>query len=1034
MIGLCCSSYSRFLLAGSISLVLLAMPPDADLQAAEEAGESHAKPVDFTRDIRPLLSNSCFACHGFDEAEREADLRLDDRESAVDDTEAIIPGDAEASTLFERITSTDPDLQMPPAGSSQPALTKDQIELIRRWIDSGAEYADHWAYEKIDRPEVPEVKAVEHPVDSFVRQRLQKQGATPSKEADRRTLIRRLSFDLTGLPPTPEEVAAFLADKSENAYEKVVDRLLASPHYGERMTIDWLDLVRYADTNGIHGDSLREHTPYRDYVIDAFNNNKPFDQFTIEQLAGDLLPNATIEQKIGSGYNRLNMTTREGGAQPKEYRAKYAADRVRNVSSVWMGTTLGCAECHDHKYDPFTTRDFYTLATYFADIKENAVEKQVPTRLPTPEQQVQLDELNEKVIAARDVLKTQTPELDVAQAEWEADLASRRAVWTTVMPSSAVSAHGATLKILEDGSILASGTSPDIDLYTVELETTLAEITAFRFEMLHHESLPNKGPGRSYSGSLVINEMELEVITPEGVQKVELHKSSSTFDAPGYTAAHAIDGKTEAVDRGWAVAPQLGISHEAVYHTKTPLGDGTPVKLRITIHQNHGRERTLGYFRFLATNDNADEKIVQAGGEDELDKALADALATPLIERTDEEKKLVSQRFRDITSVLEPARQAIKDIEQERHAFLEPIPLVLVSEAIEPRMMRVLPRGNWLDDSGEIVQPETPEFMFALDTGERRQTRLDLANWLVHEDNPLVARVTVNRLWKMLFGKGLVTTLGDFGSQGDVPSHPELLDWLSAEFRESGWDVKGMLKLIVMSETYRQSSVSSEDDRRRDPFNRLLARQGRFRLEAEIVRDNALAASGLLVRKVGGKSVRPYQPAGYYAHLNFPKRKYYADKGEKQYRRGVYTHWQRTFLHPSLKAFDAPTREECSVERPRSNTPLAALVLLNDPTYVESSRVLATRMLTEGGSSAAERVKFAFAQVLQREPTASELTVVSKVIELHLGNYRSDTEAAKKFVSVGDKPVPDGIDVAELAAYTSAGRVIMNLHETINRY
>lgn len=1035
MIGRCCSSAFRLLLLASLMLSV------GDLPAAEKATSkkttadpSADQPVDFTRDIRPLLSNSCFACHGPDEAERQADLRLDTREGAIDDAEAIVPGDAEASLLLERITSTDPDEQMPPSASSQPALSEEQIDLVRRWIDDGAEYSDHWAYEKPTGQNVPQMEGVEHPVDAFVQAGLERAGVSPSPRADRRTLIRRLSFDLTGLPPTAEEVAAFEADRSADAYEQLVDRLLASPHYGERMTIGWLDLVRYADTNGIHGDNPRLHSPYRDYVIDAFNHNKPFDTFTIEQLAGDLLPDATIEQRIGSGYNRLNMTTQEGGAQPKEYRAKYAADRVRNLTSVWLGATVGCAECHDHKYDPFTTKDFYTLAAYFADLEETAVGEQKPTRLPTPEQRVELEKLNERVVAARKVLDTQTPELDAAQAEWEAELAEGRPQWQTLVPHSVVSREGATLEVQDDGSVLASGKSPDVDLYTVELETELKNITAFRFELLADESLPNKGPGRSYSGSLVINEMEMQLVTPEGTQRIDLHNPTATYEAGGYTAAHAIDGKVEAVDRGWAIAPQLSISHEAVYHTKAALGDGQPLKIRVRIHQNHGTERTLGRFRFAATTADPAKKAVQAGGVDELDKRLSDAFATALADRTEDQAKIVSARFRSITSLLDDARDHVKQVEAERQAYLDPIPLVLISQANEPRMMRVLPRGNWLDDSGEEIEPTTPEFMFASAPSETRQTRLDLAKWLVHEDNPLVSRVMVNRLWKVVFGTGLVTTTDDFGAQGALPTHPELLDYLSVRFRESGWDIKALLKLLVMSDTYRQSSISDSEMRTRDPFNQLLARQGRFRLDAEMVRDNALSVSGLLVRKIGGRSVRPYQPAGYYKHLNFPKRTYQTDSGENQYRRGVYTHWQRTFLHPSLKAFDAPTREECAAERPRSNTPLAALVLLNDPTYVEASRVLATRMLAEGGDTIDERIEFAYRQVLQRKPTESEREVVASVVRRHRELYENNEQAALQLLSVGDTPVPEGIDPAELAAYTSGSRVIMNLHETINRY
>ncbi|HMC65434.1 MAG TPA: DUF1549 and DUF1553 domain-containing protein, partial [Gemmataceae bacterium] len=719
--------------------------------------------------------------------------------------------------------------------------------LIRRWIEQGAKWQQHWSRIIPQRAELPQVTNASwprNPIDRFILARLEQEGLKPSPEAESRTLIRRLSFDLTGLPPTPEEVDAFVNDNSPTAYEKLVDRLLGSKHYGERMAIYWLDLVRYADTGGYHSDNHRDVWLYRDYVIDAFNDNKRFDQFTIEQLAGDLLPNATRKQKIASGYNRMLQTTEEGGAQPKEYAAKYAADRVRNVSSVWLASTMGCSECHDHKFDPFSTKEFYRFASFFADLQELPVGRQPQTPVPTPDQEAQLKKLDEQMAPLQKVLATQTPELDAAQAKWEASL-------------------------------------------------PLAEVR-------------------------------------------------------------------------------------------------------------------------------------------KLPKPVIDILLIDPAKRTPPQKQAVAAHYRTVAPQLAAVRKQLAALQKQRDDLNKTIPTTLISISGPPRVMRVLPRGNWLSDAGEVVTPGVPAVLNKLDTKDR-PTRLDLAKWLVAPDNPLVAHVFVNRLWKLLFGQGIVKSLEDFGSQGAWPTHPELLDWLAVEFRESGWNIKHIVKLMVMSATYRQSSALTEEVRQRDPYNLLLARQGRFRLDAEVVRDNALAVSGLLSRQIGGPSVKPYQPAGYWAYLNFPKRDWEKDQGPNQYRRGLYTYWCRTFLHPSMLAFDASTREECMVERPRSNTPLQALVLLNDPTYVEAARALAERVMREGGQSADERVEFAYRQVLQRKARPEEVQLLTGLLARHQKQYQVDKSAAAALLKVGDKPVPKDIDAAELAAWTSVARVVLNLHETVTR-
>jgi hypothetical protein len=750
--------------------------------------------IEFNRDVRPILSNHCFVCHGPDNNLRKAKLRLDVEKDAHE--AVIVPGKPAASEMFKRITTDDVFERMPPEKHNKP-LSKGQIETLRKWIEQGAKYEKHWSLIPPKHHTIPALKNagwVRNDIDRFILARLDKEGLTPSPEADRRTLIRRLSFDLIGLPPTPEEVDAFLADKAPDAYEKVVDRLLASKHFGERMAVHWLDVVRYADTAGYHSDNHRDVYMYRDWVINAFNGNMRFRDFAIAQIAGDLLPGATDEQKIASGHNRLLQTTEEGGGQAKEYTAKYAADRVRNFSTAWLGLTLGCTECHDHKYDPFTTREFYKLEAFFADIQEVAIGRQ-----------------------------PQTPIVRGAQAN--------------------------QLKQFDD------------------------QIAALQMEIA--------GLGK-------------------------------------------------------------------------------------------------------------------------------------------EQAKEVQQK--------------LAAVQKQKSDYLKTVPSTLVSTAGAPRMVRILKRGNWLDDSGEPVQPDVPAALnaLAISRGKKRADRLDLANWLVAADNPLTARVFVNRLWMLYFGQGIVKTADDFGALGQWPIHPELLDWLALDFRTSGGDIKQVIRQMVTSAAYRQSSKSTPEARHRDPYNQLLSRQARFRLDAEFVRDNALAISGLLVPKIGGPSVKPYQPAGYWRYLNFPTREWANDKGENQYRRGLYTYWQRTFLQPSLLAFDASTREECTVERPRSNTPQQALVLMNDPTYVEASRVFAGRIV-RSSKKTPDQIQTAYRLALQRPATSEEVAILTTLYERHRGHYESDPKEAQAVLGVGFAPAAKDLAPAELAAWTSVARAILNLHETITR-
>ena len=986
--------------------------------------------VDFNRDIRPLLSERCFQCHGPDAKQRKADLRLDTRDGLFgkrDGTAAVVPKNHKASELLARITSKDPDLRMPPVGKP---LTAQQIALIKRWIEEGADWQGHWAYLSVRKPAVPTQKNpafVRNDIDRFLLRQLQKRGMKPSGEATRRVLIRRLKFDLIGLPPTPDEVAAFIADKRPDAYERLVDRYLASKHYGERMAMNWLDAVRFADTNGIHGDNHRDVWLFRDYVLKSFNTNKPFNQFTIEQLAGDLLPEATTEQRVASGYNRLLMTTREGGAQAKEYRAKYAADRVRNVSIAWLGSTMGCSECHDHKYDPFTMKDFYSMAAFFADIRETAVGAQPPNLVvPTAEQQAESQRIDAQIAALQKQQAALVPELARKRREWEAAMRKQilagNANWSILTPQRALSSGRSRLVTQKDGSVLSTGRNPAKDSYTVTLKTDHRNITAIRLEALTHPSLKN-GLSRD-NGNFVLTRFEVLA----GKTPVKLARATADYSQPQFPVANAIDGKPST---GWAVAghQRKGQNRTAVFQFAKPLagGPGTTLTIRLR-HESRFPRHNIGRFRLSLTSS---PKPTLKGG---LPGNVVAALKVAPNKRNAAQKDALRKYHQSVAPELQKIRSATAALQKKNKQLAARAPTTLIAEAMaKPRMVRILPRGNWLDDSGTVVRPSTPSFLRAR-VFKRRQTRLDLAKWITSESNPLTARVFVNRLWKQFFGRGIVSSTDDFGAQGTWPTHPELLDWLASDFVSHRWDVKRAVKQIVMSGAYRQTSYADAKLRRLDPYNNWFARQGRFRLDAELVRDNALAVSGLLVPKLGGRSVKPYQPIGYWAHLNFPRRTYKHDSGEGQYRRGLYSYWCRTFLHPSLLAFDAPSREECTVARPRSNTPLQALVLLNDPTYVEAARTLAERVVLKGGKSPAERLKFAYATVLQREPRPEESKLLLALLNKHRSDYRKDPKAAADLLTVGLKPASKDIPADELAAWTSITRVLLNLHETITRY
>lgn len=1020
----------HFLACAGLAEIALAMGVGfATLSTAHAADAPPTAPVkiDFNRDVRPILSETCFHCHGPDAKTREADLRLDVRAGLLGvegEPGHVIPGKPAESELFQRITSKDPEEQMPPPASTR-KLSAAQVATIKMWIEQGAEWKGHWAYIPPVRAEAPQVEVAgftRGDIDRFLAAKFAEQRLVPSPSADPRTLVRRLSFDLLGLPPEVADVEAFAANPTDAAYAALVEKYLASPAFGERMAVFWLDQVRFGDTDGYHGDNHRDVWLYRDYVIDAFNRNVPFDQFTTEQLAGDLLEQPTDAQKVASGYNRMLMTTREGGAQAKEYLAKYAADRVRNASGVWLGATIGCAECHDHKYDPYTAKDFYSFAAFFADVQETAVGAQAQTAMPTPEEKAKLAALESQIAEVRKTLDAETPALKQAQAEWEAALAaSPAAAWTTLVPTKLTSDGKAKLEIAADGTITAKGKSPDKDVYTFEFPVEWKDAIALRLEIFPDDKLPAKGPGRAANGNFVLNELEAEL----GGQKLAFSQVTATHSQDGWAIIGAIDGQPES---GWAILNETGKPNHAVFELAANQGTGLPETLVIRLRFNYGSQHTLGRFR-LSSSTAA--RPVTAGAASGVNPQIAALVALPADQRTVEEQGKVARYYRTIAPLLEPVRKEIAALEKQRDALRKTFPETLVTAAMKPRMMRVLPRGNWMSDAGDVVTPNVPAFLPQIQA--ERATRLDLAKWLVSKENPLTARVMVNRFWAMFFGQGLVKSLDDFGAQGTWPTHPELLDALAVDFRDAGWDVKRLCKSIVMSGAYRQSSRGSEAARQHDPFNQWLARQGRYRLDAEFVRDQALFVSGLLVNKLGGPSAKPYQPAGYWSFLNFPKREYPVDHDENQYRRGLYTYWCRTFPHPSLVAFDAPSREECTVARTRSNTPLQALVLLNDPTYVEAARVLAERAIQDGGGETAARIDYLFRRCLSRPPRDAEVALLTALVDKHLAEYRADAAAAAALLKIGDRPAKDGLDRAELAAWTNVCRAIFNMHEMIMR-
>jgi hypothetical protein len=871
----------------SVCLAVLADVAVFGSSGAHAAGPRH---VNYSRDIRPILSNSCYKCHGPDAQERKAGLRLDQKEGAYAKLEsgdrAIVPGSAAKSALIQRLTSHDADMKMPPPDSGK-TVTAEQIELIKAWIDEGAEFHPHWAFvppKHVPAPEVRTPQAARNPIDRFIITRLEEEGLAPSPESDKTTLIRRATLDLTGLPPTIGEVDAFLADRSPNAYEKLVDRLLASPQYGEQMTRDWLDAARYGDTHGLHLDNERSIWPYRDWVIRAFNSNKPFNQFAVEQLAGDLLPHATVDQRVATGFNRCNVTTGEGGAIDEEFYVRYAVDRVQTTGTVFLGLTLGCCVCHDHKFDPVTQKEFYRMFGYFGSLAERPMDGNA--LLPPPAV---------RVASAADAENLDRLKESVSEVETAVRAALKKFHYQEPTIDARVAATGSG----------AVPPRPD-ELRTRSLKAWEASVAKDK------SALP-----RNVQRALDVN-----------AKKRTSRQAKTVRD---YFIENVFTGSRSVFD---------------------PL------------HAKLGAARR-----------NVDE-----------------------------------------AEQLSPSTLVMQDMPKARDIF-------------------VLVRGAY-DRKGEKVVPGVPAAIGPPLSADAPENRLALARWVVDTKNPLTARVIVNRFWQHYFGTGIVKTAEDFGAQGEWPTHPELLDWMATELEQSGWNVKRIQRLIVTSATYRQSAHVSPALTQRDPENRLLSRGPRFRMEAEMVRDTALAVSGLLVDEIGGKSVKPYQPPGLWEAIGYSGSNtvhFVQDHREALYRRSMYTFWKRTSPPPALTTFDAPSREECVVRRSRTNTPLQALALMNDEQYVEAARHLAERMIRKGGTTPAERIEFGFRLATSRQPTADEVRIFQKLYEAQTAAYAKNEQEAVKLIGVGESPRDTSLDARELAAWTMVANVILNLDETVTK-
>lgn len=1144
--------------AGLAVSLLPSLMAERTLGAELDSGE----PVDFSVHIRPILSGKCFQCHGPDESSRKGKLRLDLREEALKDRDgsrAIVPRDLKASQLVERIHATDPDDVMPPPKMGKP-LSEDEIQLLERWIVQGAEYTTHWSFVKPQRPPLPDVQNISWPrnsIDRFVLSHLERRKLQPSPPADRHALIRRITLDLTGLPPTPAETDAFVADTHPDAYERLVDRLLSSPAFGERWARVWLDLARYADSAGYGSDPLRTNIwPWRDWLISALNRNMTFDQFTTEMIAGDLLPNPSPEQLIATAFHRNTMTNTEGGTDDEEWRIAAVKDRANTTAQVWMGLTLGCAQCHTHKFDPISQREYYQFFAFFNQTEDNDQPDERPTLpLPTPEQREKMDRLKSQISRLEEEHKKVTPDFERELADWEKAQA-QPTVWTPLDAVESRSTAGSTLLVRDDKSIQATGLAPAIDNYIVKYQSSVTNITAIRLEAMPDESFPKQGPGRAAeTGKAMLTELQLAVrpaqvepprarfvrIELPGVHRIlslaevqvrchndnwalsgaatqsstvelaaarlaidgstegafrsgsitmtepqdnpwweldlgeerpideiiiwnrtdqglgtrladfkvvafdaerknvwektvgpapapvvylrlpkettpKLVNASANWSEKENPVAKAIDGSSDSKN-GWSIGDKPGQLYAASFELENPITEADPF-LILTLTQKFGTNHTIGRFRVSVTSQKAPVR--------ELPEAIRSILAVAPGERSVEQKAELADYFREFAPSLAGLKADLKKFRKELEE-IKPVALPVMRDLASDknRDNRLLNKGNFLDP-GEKVSPGVLTSFHPAATNVP-PNRLALAQWLVNRDNPLTARVAVNRLWARMFDLALVETEEDFGTQGALPTHRELLDWLAIEFMDLGWDTKAMLKMIAMSATYQQTSRVTPELLQQDPRNELYSRGPRRRLDAEMVRDQALALSGLLSRKIGGPSVYPPQPDGLWRAAFNGERTWPTSKGEDRYRRGIYTFWRRTVPYPSMATFDAPSREICTVRRLPTNTPLQAFVTMNDPAFVEMSQSLARRLMMEGGATPSERARFGLALCLVRPPTQEQVRALTELFERELEHYQSRPEDALKLATEPLGPLPSGLSPAEAAAWTSVANVLLNL-------
>ncbi len=1009
----------RVLGKGGKQQMPIGMPPLPNSQVALirdwiDQGAGNAPLVSYSKDVLPLFKAHCVTCHGSTNPAAGLDLSKGDSIKKV-----VVAGKPEASALVQRLKGLGGKQQMPIGFAP---LSAAQIGSVEQWIAAGASTADgsnllHWAYRAPVLPAIPGVKNkawVANPIDAFVLAKLEKEGLKPSSQASKETLIRRVSLDLTGLPPSPGEVDAFLADDSSNAYEKVVDRLLASRHYGERQTQPWLDLSRYADSDGYEKDLNRTVWKYRDWLIDAFNRNERYDQFTIDQIAGDMLPKPSVDQLVATGFNRNTMFNREGGVDQKEAHFNVVIDRVSTTATVWLGSTIQCARCHDHKYDPFSQKDFYRMIAFFDNAviiprgdahigEQNYFEPEI--QVPTVAQTARKAELEGRAKELEATLETSDGSLNAERAKWQED-ARHTAQWVPLANQAIKSSVGSTFNLLPDASFLATSKPPERDNYTVSGKTSLDSVSGIRIEALTDPSLGGTGPGRTDNGNFVLTGLVLKV---NGVA-VPLDVAAADFTQEQYDAFSVAKRNR---GNGWAVYPNTGKPHELILEAENPMKVEPGAKIEVVLeHQSTWEGHQLGRFRISLTSSPASAATFAPA---DVKKALA---ANP---RSAADEAKLKDYYRTFAAGLRGVRKELGEVNMALQAVNNAVATALVMQDMPitgPLTSNIRPRGEFLS-KGDQVTASVPAIFPALKT--EPATRLGFAQWLVRKDNPLTARVQVNRMWEQYFGHGIVETSEDFGTQGTQPTHPELLDWLACQFMNKGWDMKAMHKLIVMSSTYRQSSEASAALEEKDPKNQLYARGPRFRLDAETIRDAALKEAGLLNGAIGGPSVFPAQPTGVWDTPYNGEQWMTSDNGD-QYRRGMYTFWKRSSPYPSFISLDATSRESCLVRRIRTNTPLQALAMMNDPVMMDAARGLARRSALEGGKDPGSRITFAFRVVTGREPNKKELDRLQALRQKLVDRYTKDSANAMK---LGGSP--------EKAAWTMLCNVLLNLDETVTK-